>query len=232
MVRAVRGMRRGGARERLLRRVQKMMGFRFTAQGEQDLAGSGSGSGGGRFERAKPFQRTDVDTMGERIKHMNIVGNAEGFLMMVKGFQSRVRDSHEAVSFFSRAIDKFDEVLTSNPNSKVSLVQCSRALVALDEEIRRQTHSDFVFDSPRISRANDYLLRAVDLDPLDPLSLYHYAQFLEMCGKLDLAEEFYLRVLEVDPNYVEALHSYGSLLDERNDHDYAERFFLRIAQQH
>jgi tetratricopeptide (TPR) repeat protein len=211
----------------LLQRLQKLVGFQFTPLAAGELQNNLNQ----RLERPKPIQRTDIASMGERIKHMNIIGNAEGFLLMTKGLQSRVRDTAEAINFLTMSISKFEEVLNSNTNSKVTLLHCARTLVALDEELRRQNNNEeFSFDSLRINRANEYFLRAVDIDPNDPLTLYHYAQFLEMCNKYDLAEEYYLQVLEQDPNYEEALHAYGILLEDRGEHEFAEKFFMRIAQ--
>jgi hypothetical protein len=96
----------------LLSRVQAMMGFRFTPKAEIELPQRL------RIE-AQPIHRTDLDQIGERIKHMNIVLQVEGILLMIRGFQTRAHDTRSAIQYFSMAIKKFEEELNSNTNSKV-----------------------------------------------------------------------------------------------------------------
>ena len=83
---------------------------------------------------ATPISRTDLDQIGERIKHMNIVLSVEGYLLMTKGFQIRANDSSSAITYFTMAITKFEQDLNSNTYSKVTLRNCARCLVALEEE--------------------------------------------------------------------------------------------------
>lgn len=45
-------------------------------------------------------------------------------------------------------------------------------------------------------------------DPRDPSSLFHFAKFLDKCGRLDEAEEYYLHALELDANIPACLKEY------------------------
>jgi len=99
----------------LLQRVQAMIGFRFTPKAEIELAQRL------RLE-TNPINRTDLDQIGERIKHMNIVLQVEGILLMIRGFQTRAHDARSAIQYFAMAISKFEEELNSNTNSKVRTV--------------------------------------------------------------------------------------------------------------
>jgi tetratricopeptide (TPR) repeat protein len=70
----------------------------------------------------------------------------------------------------------------------------------------------------------------LEQDPKDPITLYEYATFLELCGQRDLAEDYFLQVLEIDPDFIEALYHYGLLLESKNEFNYAEKFYMRISQ--
>jgi hypothetical protein len=211
----------------LVERLQQMMGIKFSQQTEKDLFVDYSG----KLERSKPFSRTDLEGIGERIKHMNIVSHAEGYLLVVKAMQCRATDSSTAIASLRSAIQKFEEVLNSNTNSKITLKHCARALLLLDEELRRQSRAAFDTHNPNILRSRKYFLKALEIDPNDPTTLCQYAQFLQLCGEVESAEEHFLRALELDPTDVEAMRSYAALLEERGEYDAAEKFFIRITQR-
>jgi len=60
-----------------------------------------------------------LDEIGERIKHMNTVQQAEGYMLLIKGVMHRATNSTAAKRSFNLAIEKFQEALDSNSNSKV-----------------------------------------------------------------------------------------------------------------
>jgi len=90
----------------------------FTARAQKEL----SANFNRKLDRAQPISRTDLDQIGERIKHMNIVLQVEGILLMIRGFQTRAHDARSAIQYFAMAISKFEEELNSNTNSKVRTV--------------------------------------------------------------------------------------------------------------
>jgi len=205
-------------------RVQQMLGFTLSPNIEREIRDNC----GHRLDLEQPFSRTDLDQIGERVKHMNIISQVEGYLLIVKAFQVRSDDPMSARSFFQMAIGKFEEVLNSSANSKVALRNCARALAALEEEDCHLRNMKKATDSPLYIRANAYFQRAIEVDPTDPVTFFHCATFYEQFEQFDAAEDCYLRVLEMDPNFVEALHSYGSMLQERGDFEIAEQFLMRI----
>lgn len=174
-----------------------------------------------RLEKAKPIARQDVTSISERVKHMQIISNAEGELLLMRAHQLGNTDRPQAITCLIQAIEKFEVVLNSNPHSKATLRQCGQAIGNLELERSRgkgrggnAVKPSLDISSATLSRANQYFLRAISLDPHDPLTLLAYAHFLEQCDRPSLAEEYYLQVLENDPNYIEALHDYGQLLEE------------------
>ena len=140
---------------------------------------------------------------------------------------NRHKDPTQTIHCLQEAIEKFEEVLSSNTNSKVTLRHCAIALSNLVSELRFYGKSENISN---IDRANEYFQRAIGLDAKDPITLFEYAQFLELCGQLDLSEDYFLQVLELDPDFIEALHHYGLLLESRQEFDYAEKFYIRIGK--
>ena len=58
---------------------------------------------------------------GERIKHMNIVTEAEGYVLLISAIQCRATEPERSSSYLHMAVKKFEEVLSSNTHSKVLL---------------------------------------------------------------------------------------------------------------
>jgi len=230
------------AKWELLDRVRALASIQFTRQSVSELHMNHNN----RFDKAKPIARQDVSSISERVKHMQIISNAEGELLLMRAHQLGNTDRPQAITCLIQAIEKFEVVLNSNPHSKATLRQCAQAIGNLELERSRGVTARAAaggsspparppaldINSATLSRANQYFLRAITLDPHDPLTLLAYAHFLEQCDRASLAEEYYLQVLENDPNYIEALHDYGQLLEEMGEGFYAEKFFMRIAQHH
>ena len=210
----------------LFLRVQSMIGLKFSNKIIQELTFSHTQI----LSQEHPFTRTDLEEILERVQIMNIIPQVEGFLLMSKGYQTRTKDSYSAMCYYTLASKKFEEVLNTTPNDKVTLRNCAQALLALEEERSHLKNIKIDFNSLVVNRANRYFLYSIDMDRQDPVTLYHYALFLEQCEKYDLAEDHYLRVLEIDPNFIEALHSYGSLLQFRGDFETSDLFFTRILK--
>ena len=52
---------------------------------------------------------------------MNIVTEAEGYVMMIAAIQCRATDPARSSSFLHMAVKKFEDVLNSNTHNKVSV---------------------------------------------------------------------------------------------------------------
>jgi tetratricopeptide (TPR) repeat protein len=202
-----------------------MLGLVFSARAQKEL----SANFNRKLDRAQPISRTDLDQIGERIKHMNIVSYAEGYLLMVKAIQNRGIDSATVISCLSMSIEKFEDVLNSNTNNKITLRACANALLLLNEELElKSQYKARVEDNLRVQRAIKYMVRAIDIDPTDPLSLLPYASFLHKIGKTNEAEQHYLRALEAAPTYTDALRAYAEFLQMRGQSSVAAQVYERI----
>ena len=90
---------------------------RFTTRAQKEL----SINFNRKLEREEIISRTDLEDIGINVHHMNIVSYAEAFLLLVQGLQMLDSDASAAISNLTMAIDKFDEVLDSNTNSKLAM---------------------------------------------------------------------------------------------------------------
>lgn len=205
---------------RVFERVQKMMGLQFAQ------------SRSFNFHTEKPFNDADLESIGERVKQMNIISHAQGFFYQINGLLSRVEDPMSAKRFYEIAIKKFEEALDSNPNNKDLLLSISLTLfLSIEEEYRDRPNAKFPQNDPRVKKAEEYSLRAISAEPkYDSFSLFRYAQFLERCNKMNAAEDYYLQALEADPSNPGCLHCYGNFLSEMGLHEEAEKFYIRSSQ--
>jgi len=173
----------------------------------------------------------DLEYIGERVKHMNIINHAQGYFFHIKGLSFRVENPTTAKNFYEVAIDKYQEALDSDPNNKEILLSMALTYILMIEEgYKYVPNARFSLDDPMVQKAEEYSLRAINAEPkYDSFSAFRYAQFLERCGKLDSAEDYYLMALEADPNNAGILWSYGMLLSEKGFHDEAELFFKQAS---
>ena len=88
----------------LISRIIKIMGLKFVKGTETEIQSSS-----GRLNKVMPFSRRDLDQIGEKIKHMDIVSQAEGYLLLVTGMNCRATDPSAAINCLSSAIEHFEE---------------------------------------------------------------------------------------------------------------------------
>jgi len=203
----------------LFERIKKIMGLKFIKREYN-------------FNLESQFDDTDLENIGERVKHMNIIAHAQGFFYHIKGMGCRVEDPMSSKKFYEAAIEKFEEALDSDPNNKEILLSIALTwILSIEEDYKKVPNAKFSPDDPKVKKAEEYSLRAISVVPkYDAFSLFRYAQFLERCNRLDSAEDYYLMALEVEPNNPGCLHCYGNLLTQTGLHEEAEKFYLRSSQ--
>lgn len=118
------------------------------------------------FTSERPFDDTDLESIGERVKHMNIVAHAQGFFYHIKGLSCRVEDPTSAKKFYEIAIGKFEEALDSNPNNKEILLSIALTYVlSIEEDFKNVPNAKFSVEDPRVRKAEEYALRAISAEP-------------------------------------------------------------------
>lgn len=213
----------------LFNRIQKICGLKFTHRVNEEFS-KHKNCWVARGEQ--PLDDTDLEEIGLRVKHMNIISYAQGHCLHLKGNMAWNNNPINAQRFFNMAMEKYEEALSSAPWSSDILVNCAEiATKFLEGEEKNLANLNFSINHPKAQEANNYFLRAIQSNTHDSYAIFQYAQFLDRCGLIKKAEEFYLRSLEINPNNAACLQEYGNFLALRKkDESGAEKFFLRSSQ--
>jgi len=190
--------------------VRKMTSLKFPSSALKEFSSDPS-----IFRYTSPFHNTELTEIGVRIRHLNIVALAQGYVLKI-GARSNYSVSVENTSRLCKlAIVKFKQALEDNPGDKRALSELADTSSILGD----------------YQQAREYYLRSITADPTDSNTLFRYAVFLEDKMHLMLeAEEFYLRTLEVNPQHDHCLQRYGHFLECQGNPDSAEEFFIRASE--
>eukprot|EP01103_Thecamoeba_quadrilineata_P002468 TRINITY_DN12422_c0_g1_i1.p1 TRINITY_DN12422_c0_g1~~TRINITY_DN12422_c0_g1_i1.p1 ORF type:complete len:1100 (+),score=240.39 TRINITY_DN12422_c0_g1_i1:58-3357(+) len=209
------------ARLLLLQRLQRSLGLRFSSVSPSSLF----------LSLPDPFDSLDLEEPGERIKHMHLVSDAEGYVMMMKALQVRATQANYATELLKLAVKKFEEALDSSATNKIAMRHCAMTLVYLHDQIAVTEGKPRSFTDPLAVQAAQYYQHILEGEPNDVPTLIEYAYFLDRYQKSEEAEEYYLRGLEQNPDYVEGLLRYGRSLDQRKGlENIGEQFLLRAIE--
>eukprot|EP01133_Synstelium_polycarpum_P016333 gene16333-19429_t len=180
----------------------------------------------------KPFNNSDLKKIGVKVKHTDLVTNAEGTFFYAKAMAES--STSTALHLLHKARKHFELALISNPNNKETLQLCAQTWCKILEysasEGKNMSNVGFSMNDPDVVNTDRYFLRAIDADPKGPVILYFYARFLVRCARHEKAESYFLRSLEVDPFSYRCLIAYSSFLTERGFTNEAG-FFLQRAQE-
>ena len=184
------------------------------------------------FKRTQPFDIFDIKKLGMRVKHMNIVDFGMGITNLTRGLMKRARDTLSAINSLKIAVNYFENALSSNTNSKITLRKCALTYLHLSQEYKflskKKIDNDFELSQKKIciDRASSYFLKSISIDDKDSESLFEYANFCDKTGDKEKAEEFYKKALLINDNYFQCRKCYGDLLNELNRPDEAEQQYL------
>eukprot|EP00028_Trichosphaerium_sp_Am-I-7-wt_P002255 CAMPEP_0168516550 /NCGR_PEP_ID=MMETSP0405-20121227/5473_1 /TAXON_ID=498012 /ORGANISM="Trichosphaerium sp, Strain Am-I-7 wt" /LENGTH=511 /DNA_ID=CAMNT_0008536291 /DNA_START=723 /DNA_END=2258 /DNA_ORIENTATION=+ len=217
----------------ILVRLQQMLGLQFRRQFMNYMQKWFNKNRQLNEVSDEPFQTENVKGIGQRVKHINIIDYAQGYIYKQRG-QSYFREDNEASSkYFKKALQKFERALESNPHDKEILRNCAEITTALHGYADAQ-HQKIAAgpDDPWVQRVETYLKRALEVDQQDPETLFQYAQFLRYWRhEMDFAENYYLQALEIQPNYLNCIREYGNMLSSvRLDDEAAQSFYKRAKE--
>ena len=188
----------------LFRIVQQMTSLVFTSSAQNEFSYKENA-----FEFENPFHVTDLEEIGVRVRHLNIVALAQGYVL--KNQARKLGKNSERLC--KLALEKFKQALSDNPGDIRALRELADASNLLGDK----------------EAADMYYKRATTISN-DPNTLFKYAVFLEENKKIEEAEEYYLRTLEKDAKHDHCLQRYGYFLENQGNHDSAEKFFIRASQ--
>jgi len=159
----------------------------------------------------EPFEELRILDMGERIKHMNVVSEAEGIYYLLKGLSLQVF-ANRALPLLEKSVSIFEELLTYDPNNSFSLRHCAEALslIGFLKTKDINTHND-----PNFIKAIDLFEKATTACPTDKIAFLLWAKSLYKLANYEEAEDLFLKSLEIDPNYPVSLENYARLLNRK-----------------
>jgi len=160
----------------LFDRIQKMIGFRVNKTFLK-LIYNGT---------AKQLQPLSIKSMGQKLKHMNIISHAEGWLLKNTDPETALR--------------KFDKARSSLPLNRYTLRNYASTYLKVVEK-----------NNPPIPRDSEivfymkYLFNlALEEDPEDTHTLYQFGQALNKVGQYSDALEYLVRAVECHEEHKQA----------------------------
>ena len=175
-------------RRYILTRMFDVMGISLSPTGKKKMESCEWGGA------ADPFEMLDIDHVGGRVKHMNIVALAKGQLFYLRA--QATADEEERRDLFERAIKEYKTVLSSSPTNQDALLYMARAMTGLlkmEEDVSGNSdvalspkgdHSGSQGGGPRfnigdaqVSKINNYLGRLTRFHPNCAMGHLDYAKW-------------------------------------------------------
>ncbi|KAH3763191.1 Histidine kinase [Pelomyxa schiedti] len=211
----------------LFQRIQKMTGLKFTKRVNEEFE---QHPNQWLLRGDSPMDISDLEEIGQHVKHMNIISYAQGYLFKHQGSLLFATDPLAAQRFFSMSMAKFEESLDTDPSNAATLCNYGDVLsLSIEGEAKHLSSIRYTLSNPKVQQARSYYKRAIKLKPNDSHFLFRYAQFYEKCDKPLRAEQLYLKSLKANPNNFACLQEYGNFLTEQGEPDVAELFFKRCS---
>ncbi|KAH3733018.1 Histidine kinase A [Pelomyxa schiedti] len=129
----------------------------------------------------------DIKEIKERVKHMNIINHARGYLMKMQA-----NNTSDPKQYFFHSRKNFLKALSSSPNNKVSLRNLAQISLRSQPACVHEQLS-------QVESAYNYYRHAMQTDPDDIETLYQYGEFL-LCEMEEAAasEQILLTLVEKD----------------------------------
>ena len=185
----------------LFERVVTLSGFKFASASYVEFVTHVAA-----FAHAAPFDETDLDTISDRIKHMNIVAAAQAHALKAK---TLLRQGDRNVRLLRTSVAKFRSALADNPHDKTTLVALADTLSLLGE----------------FADADRYYVAALELDANDFALMFQYATFLERSHEYTKAETYFMKAFYVNPNEHNISRHIGDFLSRRGKVTEARTFY-------
>jgi tetratricopeptide (TPR) repeat protein len=162
----------------LFDRIQKMIGFKVNRTFLKLI-----------YNRtAKQLQPLSINRMGQKIKHMNIISHAEGWLLKNVDPETALR--------------KFDKARSSLPLNRYTLRNYASTYLKVVEKYAEQ--SGIPHDSEIVFYIKYLFNLALEEDPDDTHTLYQFGQALNKAGQYADALEYLVRSVEIQNEHKQA----------------------------
>ena len=187
------------------------------------------------------FDDVDVEDVGLRVKFLDVISNAQGYVFSKRAEEKEKEGFFEAAkSLYARAYSGYQAALGSCPNDSVLLRNCATVMTKLYRLEYMINNADTSLassaalpnpdaDNPLLFGAQLNFKKAIQANRKSPLFYASYADFLRSIGSYEDAEAHYLESLLRDPFSIPTLWNYSKLLlmmGEQNA-EAAEQFAAR-----
>jgi len=207
----------------LFQRLKLMCGVRFSSTTESKFSS---------FTMGSPLTQLDIERIGCRVKHMNIIEMAQGTFLFDKATRDEALSVDERRRLLVAAIPKYENALETDPNNReinLYLAECWCKV----QELSIVPGQDFDPQHPVVIRAEQYYYRAISAAHKRHYVEIRlkYASFLEKCGpsRRERAETQYIGALEHSPNHLQGLLCYANFLRAyKQEPDLAALFEQRV----
>ncbi len=176
------------------------------------------------------FDDVDVEDVGLRVKFLDVISNAQGFVFSKRAEEKEKDGFFEAArSLYHRAYMGYQAALGSCPNDSILLRNCAMVMTKLYRLDAAMNHTSASLqsaslDDPLLFGAQMSFKKAIQANRKSPLFYASYADFLRDLGSLEDAEAHYLEALMRDPFSVATLRSYAGLLEQMGEREHAALF--------
>lgn len=145
--------------------------------------------------KRQPFDIGDLQELGERVKPLNIIPEAQGYVCVHQAKHAiTVADE---LHYYSLAISSFNEALSANTVSKSLLRSYAGALMDMELAAGKEL---VLGPNSQGQRIMELYQEALRYDQEDAFTLSSYGRFLAKCGRVDDAKLAYLRAILSKPN--------------------------------
>jgi len=144
----------------------------------------------------------DLEQICERVKHMNIIDHAQGYILKITAYRAAKDETHDLLI---RAMKRFESALKSNPTNKYTLRNLAHVQDSLYDLSNIEVESlPSIHLNTLLHSCVRYYKAAIRADPSDVFTLSQYASFLLFKGHPREASEYLLRILEINPFFESA----------------------------
>jgi len=198
----------------LFTKVKELTGFKLIKDLQNDIKKNDHDI----FVLKDPFEELSIKDLGERIKHTNIVSQAQGFYYLLKGLGLK-SVPEAALPLFRRSCATFEHLLAYDPSNSFGLRHFAEALSQI--AFGNGASSAHNINDPHLVKALSLFHQSTEIDPNDKIAYLLWGKTLTIMGNLDSAEDMFLKSLEIDPNYASTLERYAQLLNRKDLRDQA-----------
>lgn len=197
------------------------------------------------YQQKAVFDDVDVEDVGLRVKFLDVISNAQGYVFSKRAEEKEKEGFFEAAkSLYQRAYMGYQAALSSCPNDSILLRNCALVMTKIYRlEVLSESSTDLKAslessmslkdadpDDPLLYAAQQNFKKAIQANRKSPVFYTSYADFLTSLGNYSDAEAHYLEALLRDPWSVQSLRAYAKLLELQQRPELAEKFTLRANE--